>query len=710
MMDLRSDPSEIGVGNFRISLNMACRESGKLCRSGGWVKLFADAENGFNNQDLHDQLITLQDYRESLEHVFSQPSEIVDYTSPYFTGAGYGEDGFGYGYGVPVPIFTPGGSYIYETCGDYFTRPGCREAVTMLVKIGSDSGSRRLLAGTRSRLYELSESSGNWRLIADGLGGTYTNSSEDNCDPCSNVRLQQAQLLGYTVFTNDFDAPFAYQFGAGIDGCNMRAAHQIEDLVALGITRAGCVCEYKGFILFADLTQDGHNYPGRVVWSDFNAPISFLPLPGISLANFADIAFNERILKMEQLGDYLMVYTDEAIHRGSLVLRQESGGIISEVFNFTELYKGPDSLKYRHTLVNTGASHIYASKDSLQLMMPNDRRPQLIEWIHKAGGAIYNGVNEFSTELQSLNEDISEALNFGKLNESRCHQFVGGYDDLNKEVWYSWPTDNNNCPNVSLRLNLKYSSPGIVNHGFTSFCSFSPDQRPSIREWLISIGACTPDDFQLVKEGPSGIDPEPPAVIPLYIWNETEDPSLPSHPLSICAALGNQSLGDICHSCSVGPIFIAASAEDLCLKELRDDIYVRERFAGFSYVDDPYPSFIQSGAEDFGTEVEKTINLITLEYRAVLQTTPSLVYSAVGFGSQASCPTWRDIGSRQLKCLTNKSRAEHEAARTRPSLDAKFPTYYRGKFLNYRYWTLGFGGGACYSKVELDVRNAQTRA
>lgn len=706
MMDLRSDPSEIGVGNHRVSLNMSCREQGKLCRAGGWLKLFGESPAGFNNQDLHDQLLNLQAYREVLSTVIDEPSLVVDYAYPYFTGGGSG-----YGYGNRIPVYSHGESYLYEYCGYYeYVRGGCRESISFLAEVGSEGNARRLLAGTRSRLYELDEASGNWRILLDGLGGFYTNTNETNCQPCS-IRLQHAQLLGYTIFTNNFDVPFAYQFGAGPTGCELSSAKPIDDLVALGITRVGAVCEFKGFMIFADIDQDGISYPGRLVWSDFNAPLSILPLPGISLANFADIAFNEKVLRVETLGDYLMVYTDKAIHRGTLVLRQEVSGIVSEVFNFKEIYSGPDALKYKYTLVNTGAAHIFASVNGLYVMTQNDLRPQQIDWIHKAGGAIYNGTNKFIAEFGSLPSEISIALDFGPLNKAQCEQFHGWYDSGNKEVWFSWPSDSNVCPNVSLRLNVQYQSPSLVDHGFTAGCSYQPDSRPSFRQWLINIGACKHEDFKYVKEGPLGAFPESPPTLPLYLWNPTEDPSLPNHINSLCFRLGNLTVADLCGACALGPVHITASAFDFCLKEMRDDVFVREMFTGgFSYEDLPYANFIQSGAEDFGTEVEKAIHKAVLEYGALPQTEPSVVQFAIGFGAQASCPTWRNIGSRQLKCLTDKQRAEHEAKRTRPSVDANFPTLYRGKFLSYRYWTLGTGGGSCYSKLELDVRNAQTRS
>src|SRR5687767_3178642 len=83
--DLRSADGEVGDRNFRIVLNMAMIEAGKRCRMGGWKKLFSDSIYGFQNQDLHDQLLCLTQYY--LPHEMNvvgggQPSGVFSY--PYF--------------------------------------------------------------------------------------------------------------------------------------------------------------------------------------------------------------------------------------------------------------------------------------------------------------------------------------------------------------------------------------------------------------------------------------------------------------------------------------------------------------------------------------------------------------------------------------------------------------------------------------------------
>lgn len=56
-LDLRSPSGRLGFGDFRLILNASMNEMGKRCRRFGWKRLMADSSRGFNNQDLHDQLV-----------------------------------------------------------------------------------------------------------------------------------------------------------------------------------------------------------------------------------------------------------------------------------------------------------------------------------------------------------------------------------------------------------------------------------------------------------------------------------------------------------------------------------------------------------------------------------------------------------------------------------------------------------------------------
>jgi len=163
MMDFRSDAGEIAIGDARILLNIGVTEQGKPERSPQWRKLFGLSATGFNNQDLHDQLLPLQNYY------------------PEFTPDDY--------------FYNPyDGYYDYIYCGETLqTRGGCREAVLLQFEMISEFGARRLIAFTQKRIYELNENGGNWRLLADGLGSLVRNNSTADCLPCSGPRWLATQ-------------------------------------------------------------------------------------------------------------------------------------------------------------------------------------------------------------------------------------------------------------------------------------------------------------------------------------------------------------------------------------------------------------------------------------------------------------------------------------------------------------------------------------
>ena len=98
----------------------------------------------------------------------------------------------GYPYGYQYNIYAPFQSYDYVYCGTKLhTLAGCREAVTMLNEIITAAG-RKLVAATMSRIYELNQSSGNWRVLADGLGNSGYTAAQCTCN---SVRGMSATLV-----------------------------------------------------------------------------------------------------------------------------------------------------------------------------------------------------------------------------------------------------------------------------------------------------------------------------------------------------------------------------------------------------------------------------------------------------------------------------------------------------------------------------------
>jgi hypothetical protein len=582
-----------------------------------------------------------------------------------------------------------------ETYEDFQSGDGCREAITHLAGFSSNDTYRRLVAATLSRIYSLNEQTGNWRIIADGQGDS--GSYQEFCDTCNDIRFRSAQLGNYAIFTNDFNEPLAWLFDAGPTGVDQWSAQHVLDLQIIGITKARAITAFSGFMILGNVEIEGQRKAARIYWSDYNAPLSWIP-GDTSLASYHEFGVGEKVLRMEPLGKYLIVYTDRAAYLGVISNNPDL------VFSFEPIYRGSNIPIYEHAFVNTGREHIYLSENGIYSVAVNNPVPLRPEWVHKASGAIYSGVPD------DILGGFDGLDSFGPINSVACKQAVGGYNPLTEEVWFSWPTDDNQCPNMSLVLNLRYGAADIVDHGFTAFTHYIPDARPTVRDWLFEQDVCDRTG-QFVKEGlPSegaGTIDDPPT----YLWNSSENPELPHDEDSWCERLGDLRLEDLCDNCEVSTVFIGASAEDFTLKEFDPDVFYRQRYNvdTESYAQDGYYTLLQSDMSQWGMDTEKLIRLVLVDYDAAIQEPPSDLVTEVAHAAQPRCSTWNNIGSKELRCLTEQDEAEHDAYNTRPDLTAKFPTYRRGRYLGYRCYVGGVGGSACFSRIVLAIANAQGR-
>lgn len=596
-------------------------------------------------------------------------------------------DGYYYG---DLPIYSD--EYSLDYCAGLTVREGCREAITLLKQVGGDESNRTLIAATKSRIYASNDYTGNWRIIADGLGGSF---SEDQCLTCVPRRFSAAQLGNYVAFTNNFDPVIVWRIGDPPAGCNLWGAEEVIDLRVVGLQRAKCIAEFNGFLILGNVQIEGESKSSRIYWSDYNAPLSWIPSDQ-SLANFHEFGLGERVLRIEPLGKFLFVYTDKAIYQGVFVADPDL------VFQFNTI-PTDSPLRYEHSLVNTGRAHIYLADNGVYVVTANDPRPSRYEWMHKSDASIYVGIgDDILVGFEGLDA-------FGEVNNAACEQVVGGYNQLDEEVWFSWPTDDNACPNMSLVLNLRYEAADLVDHGFTAFANYKPDYRPILRDWLHEEGVCVATEEDFLKEGlPNGLaaGDEPP-----YIWNEDEDPELPSHELSWCVRLGDTTIADLCVACEGAPVFVMADAHDFTLKEGNSDTYYRESYDvdEDSYTQDGYYTMLQSDMAHWGVDEEKILKMLAVDYDAIEQEPPSELTCEVSHAAQPRCPIWKSIGERELRCLTDSSAAQHATNNTRPDMAARYQSWYRGRYIGWRIWTGGTGGGVCFSRAVLTMSKAQAR-
>lgn len=600
----------------------------------------------------------------------------------------------GYPYGDRFPLYNPLFDYEYAYCGTtLMTRTGCREAVTHLAEIVTSSA-RKLIAGTMSRLYELNQSSGNWRVLADGMGSPGYSAAQCGCN---DVRSMTATLGSYLMHTNNFDPPGIYLLGDDSSTCDLNALQPITDLMALGITRAGGVVTWKGFTIFYDITEEGERQGGTVIWSDLEDPNAFIE-GDTSFAGRATIAIGATILNAAPLGNWLIFYTDKGIIRATLV-----GG--DDVFNFETIYTGGNAMKYKFSLINTGDEHLYLGESDIYKFTQFDTRPINELWITKAAGMIFNGIAEDDASYSPINADA-------------CNMVTGGWNEETKEALLSWPSGDNACPDVTLRLNTKFNTADYIDHGFTAFLTFRKDDRPTVGEWIEDMGLCARGSKVAVglKDGSvcsAGTTVDNP---PIYIRNETEDPDLPVHEDSLCARLAGMSLDDFCEDCASATTFIAASATDFALKQLEDDIGFRqmlggniEAYDGYSchgefYYNTGYDTVMQEGAERYRNEDEKIIKRIRIEASPMVQASPSDLECDVGYGSTPSCMTWKSANPTLFECQTAKSAAQHATDRTRQDQQFTFPVWRRGVYLSARFRITGIGGLGKFSAMHKMIR------
>src|SRR5690349_6929147 len=486
-LDFRSIPDLMAPGSWRYRQNFSCPDENKVCRRTGWEKLLS--RTPYNNQDLHDQLLVLQQYFPPLV----PPSSENETASPLPNAA----------CGTP-PL----------------TRTQLREYITLLFEATATSGTRKLIAGTQSRVYELNESTGNWRILGDGFGGS-TRADLGR-------RFKAAQVGNTVAFTNGFDRVMAYEMFSPPVGCPYRAMHPIADLDTIALTTAECIYSYKNAIFLGNVTMDGELLQNRLVWSDFNDAESWDPakatvtetidstLTGNVLswsnpngqtymvqsrlnatqdwkeykiteaeslvvldttleyrvvafvintaAGYQDLSYGHKILAITQIGDYLVVLTDKGVWQGTPT--GVSGGD-GPAFSFRLTYDASDAsgdkcVCYPNTVCSRGGSLFWLGRDAAYMYNFYETEPQKVEWIHKATGIIYEGAG---SQL--------------RINDQCCESHVAAYRPDQKEIWVSWATLGSCVPNQTMRINVEHKfidteEPGT---GFTAFTNHRADAR-----------------------------------------------------------------------------------------------------------------------------------------------------------------------------------------------------------------------------------------
>lgn len=711
MLDGTSEAGGAGFGNLRVALNLDHGEQGVPARMGGWRKL------GFGNEDLHDQLLGAQGWWA----LITEAAAVIGNTGETTIKIDDWE------WILPDDVLTIGGRTVRVTssingnvivlnsgqtfavnAGDAVIKvsSGQREAITQLFPCTSAGGTRYLIACTKSRIYVSTGSALNFRLIADGLGGSY----RPGDSPVGGHRWDIDKLGEYVVFTNNHDPVLAWRIGAPpvTEGVNKKlrwSAIEIYDLLGLGITSAGAVWSWNGYLFLGDVVVNGTRYSDRIYWCDFNRPLEWAP-GGESVAGYVDLGGGQTVLRGARIGGTIRIYTDQAITVGEYI-----GG--DAVFRFSDTYTGPRVMRHKWSFVNAGDTHYYLSGEGLVSLSKFDPSPNQTEWMQRLSGIILRGLQE-----KYAQQSIPSVHSFGPIDHARCDEIAAGFHEDRQEVWLCWPTSTADSGSIgqirrpTLRISVRHGKASLVDHAFSAFTQWSPDHRMSVRDFMVTYCVCSAPGVVEPKEGVplntiaqscTGIYGQGQYDGPDHIYNAADDGTGESSTDSLCAIVGDMTLDDLCPDCIGSNLFIGASLDDLCIKQFEQAYLRREMYsltdddgAAFpqtspgAYTYQGYPTVIQGEMADFGYWNEKLVSAVGVAFDADPQSPPGQLRCAIATNNTPNCTNWYDADPLELSCLpTGASQSTHVDEGTRASELPAFAFHRAGVYVAFRLWVEG---------------------
>ncbi len=594
-----------------------------------------------------------------------------------------------------------------------------REPVTMTAEVESSRHARVLMLGTRSRVLKLNQYSGNWQLLGSGFGGQ---AGTDASGP----RFQCAVVGDYVTLTNGFDLPMYHLLGQrpNLDGYLMTP---LPDLALIGLTQAKKTWVWRNCVFLANVVMDGVSSPHRLVWSDYNNPISYDPSINGSITGFQDLDIGEFILAGFECGNEFLIYTSKNIW---LMFVNEGA---TPVFGFRKLpgVNDENCLAYENAIVNIGDGHVYMGKDRLYYFNQWVGVPDPLEWTYNSSAYLYDNISTLP-----------------------CEVHVAGF--CNNEAYFSVMSNAsaNGCPDVTLRLHKHFKMADTIDAGFTCFGNYRPQNVPSIRDLLIDLKICTPAalaaaGYGWVNEGLPNPLPTPSAAFtPTCIYTHQqqvvngitmEDWNQPTAaPDSICALVSASpyaNLMNYCAQCDAKAVLVSASSVDWCLKQMGDEFnptFYRERCTNPSAVGttsslgytastgayslDGYDSVIRTRPL-FSDEALVALSRVQANYLAAAQTPPSQIFLRVGISGQVSdpndpnCPIrWFQLSPRALACLNRLQTDQQFSSKNAvPSQPLRWNFKYEGRYIFIELRISGTGGDVLLSGLIAEAESKETR-
>lgn len=310
------------------------------------------------------------------------------------------------------------------------------------------------LHGTSVRtLFSWSQSWGNRILLAGSTDGVH------RWSPGSGV---WTALTGVPALEADERRSFAAVgdiciFAGGLGGSTAEAIRSytvgdagvaaVADLTTIGLTAANLAIEWRGVVFLLDVVMDGVRVGHRAVWSDFNAPLSYVPAVD-SIAGFQDLDPGEFILNAGVSGDSLYLFTDRSIWR--VVATGDD-----EVYRFQQVFKNPTGHRCLHApytfdILPDGNFIYLGDNGRIYIYSPYQAAPEEPEWL-----AV--GTPDLKKRLGS------------------CKLFAGKVCDNGATLEYliSYPeSEDAEAPTATYSVDFDRLCVGRIDHGFWTFATW----------------------------------------------------------------------------------------------------------------------------------------------------------------------------------------------------------------------------------------------
>ncbi len=664
VFDLRSSPDQLVAGAFRYKLNAAINKDGKLARREGWPKFLTGSASGYNDQDLHDQMLPL-------------------------------------------------------------VSDSIREPVTYLQSTVAQDSSRHFFAGTRSRIYELNEWTGGWKLLAWNWGTTG-----------DEYRWHSATQSDYVIFTNGVDQVLYYIMGSPanttVNALQWQRVNYVQDLVDLNVSQAQVIVSLAGCIILMNMYEGGVSQPSRIRWSGYKKPLQW-KTSDASVAGFQDLDYGETIMAAVPLGGFIYIFTD----RGIWNMAVNQG--LDPAFTFQKIYSEPRNkqscIAYRNAAVCDGPNIWYMGRDGIYQWNELFNTPARPDWLHVSTKEMFDGIDT-----------------------RYCGSPIAGYDPTRNTIWFSYPEVgqgglNNRTLAVSNRdlETRQQATADIVDNGFTAFANHQSDRQMTYAEWLLAWRICTQTEadaigLQFVYEalplaGSIPYETDRTATS-IYSTDTIMVDGIPVEDYtaatrsddSLCDILDGLTVAEACGGCNQAQLFVMADATDYCLKQYGDtgsrEICTNPTGRGVTYTySDGAKAYganpgtyqyngyytILRGLFPFGKFTElKRITGMKLEVNPVAQLSPCVVQCRIGTSYNAvdpnlsigyCAPVWRSQDSKSLECPDEYTSQYMAANNLTPSVGMEWPLFEKGRFLSYEFkvantdGSAALGGEASFSAI-----------